>query len=219
MNHKKRTPKPYNSRKQNQRAKRTYNKRVLIVCEGEKTEPQYFLELVKDLQLQAIDVQIVSDCGSAPISVVNAALSKLKKDPDYDALFCVFDRDTHLTYEAACAKILAHRNKLPYKKFDHFLAVTSEPCFELWFMLHYKICGKPYGGPTPAKKLIADLKQIEDLKDYSKNNNKIYSLISSKTKQAIDNAIKTNKNSLASHTTNPHTFVHTLVQYLFDQQK
>ncbi len=74
------------------------HKTVLIVCEG-KTEVHDFCGLRNKYRLQAIEIQ--SAKNSAPIHVVNAAI---KIGKDMDKIFCVFDRDTHETYEQAIKK-------------------------------------------------------------------------------------------------------------------
>ena len=48
-------------------------KSILIVCEGEETEPIYFKALKRRLRLIMVDVEIVGE-GAAPITVVNSAI-------------------------------------------------------------------------------------------------------------------------------------------------
>ncbi len=47
--------------------------KVLIVCEGEKTEPNYFRELRDFYRLNSANIAISGDCGSAPINIVERA--------------------------------------------------------------------------------------------------------------------------------------------------
>ena len=79
--------------------------RVLIVCEGSKTEPNYLREIVAHYRLSTANVEITGDGGSAPNSVVEYALTLFEGDPDYNAVFCVFDRDGHTTFLQACARV------------------------------------------------------------------------------------------------------------------
>ena len=74
---------------------------MLIVCEGEKTEPHYFKSLIAKLGLMTAEVEICGNCGSAPTSVVKFGNKKLSADPDYDLIFFVFDRDSHIDYDDA----------------------------------------------------------------------------------------------------------------------
>ena len=112
--------------------KRSQNPRVLIVCEGSKTEPYYFRALQDELKLISVRI-CASDFGTDPMSVVRFALSEWDKDGydrDYDRMYCVFDKDSHETYQEALKKINFEnkQNKLP------IYGVPSVPCFEYWIL-------------------------------------------------------------------------------------
>ena len=104
--------------------------RVLIVCEGEKTEPNYFEALKEHLELNTANVDVTGECGSSPVSIVEYATRRYRDEhragAPFDKVFCVFDRDTHNTYQQALDKIAAAKPK------DIFVAITSVPCFEYW---------------------------------------------------------------------------------------
>lgn len=104
--------------------------RVLIICEGSKTEPLYFIGIRNRYRLNLANVAVVNE-GSAPITVVKTALDhqnrELNLGEKYDVVFCVFDRDEHETFDEACA--LAKANKLKLAR--------SWPCFEFWLLLHF----------------------------------------------------------------------------------
>lgn len=106
-------------------------RRILIVCEGQETEPRYFRALRSELKLGAVDVQVEGeDCGSAPISVVDFALRLKKRPPrgvSYDAVWCVIDRDGHQSFDKAIDKAQAHGIRM----------AVSVRQFELWFLLHF----------------------------------------------------------------------------------
>lgn len=68
---------------------------VLIVCEGEKTEPGYFEGLKKAHRLSSANIKVVSGEGSDPVSIVKHALRECQKG-GYDRVFCVFDRNGHM---------------------------------------------------------------------------------------------------------------------------
>ncbi len=75
------------------KAKRERYAKVLIVCEGEKTEPNYFNELKDHLVINSANVVITGSCGSSPISVVEHALHQYRLEKDagdpFDKVFCV----------------------------------------------------------------------------------------------------------------------------------
>ena len=76
-------------------AKRAPYDKVLIVCEGEKTEPNYFLELRDHYRLHTANIEICSDCGSAPINVVERAKQIYRHEHrtgmPVDRVYCVFE--------------------------------------------------------------------------------------------------------------------------------
>ena len=51
------------------KAKRSPYDKVLIVCEGEKTEPNYFNECIQFYKLNTANVEVDGTCGSSPMSV------------------------------------------------------------------------------------------------------------------------------------------------------
>lgn len=65
--------------------------RLLIVCEGRKTEPNYFTWLLKKWNLTTVQA-VAPIAGSAAISVVDYAVER-KKLGDFDEVWCVFDRE------------------------------------------------------------------------------------------------------------------------------
>ena len=121
--------------------------RLLIVCEGEKTEPQYLREIQQAFRLATAHVQVLhSQVGTEPQQVLDYALSIFKtggrahRQRAFDRVVVVFDRDEHATYHQALAKATGQRGKL---KNDTGAAVpldvvASVPCFELWLLLHFE---------------------------------------------------------------------------------
>lgn len=50
-------------------ARRAVYEKVLIVCEGSKTEPLYFGEIKDAFEISTANIRISGDCGSDPLSV------------------------------------------------------------------------------------------------------------------------------------------------------
>ena len=198
--------------------KRSSYERVLIVCEGEKTEPNYFQELVDCLELNTANVEIDGSCGSSPISVVNHAKhlyqEEKKAGDSYNKVFCVFDKDTHTTYDAA---LLLIKNSKPK---DVFEAANSVPCFEYWLLLHFIYMTKAYaanGGKSSCGNLISALKQY--LPGYDKGDKGVYSQVTDQTNQAIAFSKRSLAQAIAHGTDNPTTYIHELVEYLQNLKK
>ncbi len=112
--------------------------RVLIVCEGRATEPDYFRSLRHELRAGPIVIRINDESG-VPKTVVERAV-QLKKDAERDAkrerdanlrfdeVWCVFDVDTHPNLPAALQQADA----------NGIYVALSNPCFELWILLHFE---------------------------------------------------------------------------------
>ncbi|KJU81411.1 hypothetical protein MBAV_006396, partial [Candidatus Magnetobacterium bavaricum] len=65
---------------------------VLIVCEGEKTEPNYFKGLRRDLENSGINVKIIGE-GYNTDSLVERTI-ELRDESGYDRVWVVLDRDS-----------------------------------------------------------------------------------------------------------------------------
>jgi hypothetical protein len=189
-------------------AKRDSYDTVLIVCEGEKTEPYYFKELRDDLRLSHFNIEITgSSQGSAPINVVNHALQNHK---NYDKTFCVFDQDQHSSYQKALDKIRKREN---FRKHS-VTAITSVPCFEFWLLLHFRMTTRQFAAVSGSicDQVIKDLKN--DLPDYHKGYHGIYRKLKTRLPQALKNARKVAVHCETVGTDHPSTRIHELVIYL-----
>ena len=121
-------------------AKRQPFERLLIVCEGEKTEPLYLDEIRRAFRLATAHVHVwPSADGTEPLQVVDYA-ERLFLDGDrakaidrrgFDRVIAVFDRDDHATYHPALAKVralhLAHENDDGEQVTTRARAATSQP--------------------------------------------------------------------------------------------
>ena len=123
--------------------------RLLIVCEGEKTEPQYLAEICQEKRLSTAHVHVQHGVfGTEPIQVVEYAehlfctgdRARAIEARSFDRVFVVIDRDQHRTYFDALAKLDALNDRLTNdeKKAVSFHRIASVPCFELWLLLHFE---------------------------------------------------------------------------------
>lgn len=131
----------------------TYD-RILIVTEGEKTEPLYFGEIRAAYRLHTANVEVrPSGAGTAPTQVVEYA-KKLFEEGDrhrdlqpraFEQVYAVFDRDDHASYfdALALAEFLNGRLRSDAKQPIKFAAVASVPSFELWLLLHFEHVNAP----------------------------------------------------------------------------
>ncbi|VAX03989.1 hypothetical protein MNBD_GAMMA19-755 [hydrothermal vent metagenome] len=194
-----------------QKANRKPYDKVLIVCEGEKTEPNYFKELKDYCKLDS--ATITGDCGSSPMNVVDYAWDiycEAEKAGDaFDRVFCVFDKDAHGDYQAAIDKLTRMR---PRKVFE---AITSVPCFEYWLLLHFDYTDRPFhatGKNSIAGMVLQELKQ--KWPEYEKAVHGAFEQRLRQLEYAKTNAARALKTAQANGTDNPCTQIHELVDYL-----
>ena len=114
--------------------------RVLIVTEGEKTEVNYFKEIRRYFRLPSATVRVCPADGTNPLQVVTFASELCQKVREWERVFCVIDRDQHAFYDRALglALELDGRYRNDERQSIQFTAIPSNPCFELWLLLHFQ---------------------------------------------------------------------------------
>jgi hypothetical protein len=185
--------------------------RVLIVCEGAKTEPLYFNELKDHFRLSTANISVMPASGSDPLSIVRTAkhmeaAAKRERNP-YNRIYCVFDRDEHANFAQACEQIAAAR----------LHAARSWPCFELWLLLHFCYSREPFarsGAKTPADNCIRRLRQESEMADYTKARRGLFAALLPHLETAKVNAERSRHDAVTTGEDNPSTEVHALVAYL-----
>lgn len=96
---------------------------ILIVCEGENTEPSYF----NQFRITSAKVKSVGE-GYNTISLVNRAIV-LAQHGNYDQIWCVFDKDDFLDNDFNAAIKIAEANNIG--------VAYSNQSFEYWLILHF----------------------------------------------------------------------------------
>lgn len=184
--------------------------RVLIVCEGTKTEPGYFREIIEEHQLSSANVVVTSGSGSDPKSVVDTAIQLYEYDSDYDEVYVVIDRDSHPGYDAAVNRI----KNAPKNLQGVIELISSEPCFEYWLLLHFEETAKPYareGGRSPCANVIRDL---QGHLDYHKGGSGLFAATKGHLGKAKDRAARRLNDAEQGGSENPTTRIHLLVERL-----
>lgn len=190
-------------------------RRVLIAVEGRATEAPYFEAIRRHLHLPASVVTILDNKGSSPISLVTGVIQardRLAEAGGFDAIggdtaWAVFDGDEHrLSDPKGWARALA------LAKQEGVRLAVSNPCFELWFLLHYE----DQFAPIEAKAAIARLKR--HLPHYKKGASLFPEPLLPLTAGAIGRARKLEKRAQREglgEYPNPGTSVPDLIEHLF----
>ncbi|UCQ19325.1 RloB family protein [Edwardsiella tarda] len=215
---KRRTPKTAKGLARRKPVKKALAK-ILIVCEGAKTEPTYFEDLIEHFELLTASViDVTGECGSSPMSVVKHAKKKQKEMADngapYDQIYIVIDKDAHADYLTALDAIKRS------KPSSIFTPINSIPCFEYWLLLHYTYTTKAFENlpnNSSGNQVIHELKK--HIKNYEKGAKGIFkktinSLKNNDLSTVITKAELSLESAESSDTDNPSTRVHELVKRL-----
>jgi RloB-like protein len=115
---------------------------LLIATNGESTERAYFNRLKQEPWVRP-RVVVVVERGS-PVNVVRGAARRRQRD-DFDEAWAVCDVDEFATEQAAHEAVTA----------DVKLA-WSNPCFEVWLLLHYGNCTRFVENAKKARDLLRE---------------------------------------------------------------
>jgi len=177
--------------------------RFLIVCEGEKTEPNYFRRF--RVPREVVEIRI-EGTGYNTESLVREAI-RLRQEYGYteedDQVWCVFDRDSTRKQQFNDAIQMALSNGLH--------AAYSNQAFELWYLLHFD-----YHDTALHRKQYMDILTNRLKRKYRKNDEQIYDLLEPFQEIAIQRARRqhSEKADLQPADANPSTTVYLLVEEL-----
>ncbi|MGW2515154.1 RloB family protein [Streptomyces scopuliridis] len=110
-------------------------RRFLIYCEGKNTERIYLRGLRGELRGQPVTIEVGPKFGE-PLALVRAAdkhAKRLAADPDerFDHVWCVIDAEAPVAHPGLSEALREARSA-------GIDCVISNPCFELWLILHFR---------------------------------------------------------------------------------
>lgn len=210
------------SRRQGNRPKR---RNILIVCEGEKTEPNYFESFRRKLVGGEGDHVEVVGFGDNTLNLVSRAKELVEArrrsdEPPFYYVWVVFDKDDFpdANFNNAVNAIAQEDAKFKANHSPHWLAAWSNEAFELWYLLHFR---EALGGPVKRDALCTMLtehfrNELHVTEGYCKNDPRVFDLLRSR----MDVAIARGERAFRSwtgrppHVCNPATRVYELVRQL-----
>jgi len=187
---------------------RPERERILIVCEGAKTEPNYFKSIQSTLPRHVVEICIYGE-GANTQSLVNRAKeihnSKKGTDYPYDETWVVFDKDSFGSDQ--------FDNAIRSAESTGMKAAWSNEAFELWYILHFE--ARQTGmSRTEYKNCLTEYLETP----YKKNDPDMYSRLVAKgdESKAIQRAksLLSSHNGIPHHDANPCTKVNELVEKL-----
>lgn len=197
----------------------TKNLRIyfLIVCEGGKTEPNYFGSFPKKVGKVIHELKFDGG-GISTLKVVNESI-RLRNNSSvkYDRVWAVFDKDSFPPKDFNAAIKKAEKNGIR--------CAWSNEAFELWYVLHFQNRNTPMSRQEYQKCIENEINRRRREKSkksepfrYEKNSKEMYFLLQQygNQKQAIKWAkeLIQNHNDEKFHEHNPCTMVYKLVDEL-----
>ena len=189
-------------RRGRRRGFRSPRPRLLILCEGARTEPNYFAALSQELGLTGVRVK-----GPASLKEMPERVRESWRD-DFDEVWCVADVDER---GREIRRLREELRRLQTRKNRTVHEAVSAPCFEYWLLLHFAFTTQAFygmeGGRSACEQVIQRLR--DHLPGYKKNDAAVYDRCREWQAKALQNARK-----LSSNQVNPTTGIGTLVERL-----
>lgn len=193
---------------------RKAKKIILIGAEGKnQTERKYF----KAFNQVQSEYKIMAGKGNNtdPVGVVEDLLKSAKQEEldlkDGDILTCFIDVDfkNGRDQELRAAMKLARQNNIS--------VFLSNPCFEIWYLLHFRYSTKLYGSN---EEVIKELSSY--ISDYSKSKD-VYDVIENKIDQALLNTKRLESYHLENGTNDrlkklPSTEAYKLIEMILEKR-
>lgn len=187
--------------------RRNRREKILIVCEGKKTEPNYFKNFPVDKKVVKLNIHGTGrNTDSLVEEVLGLKEAAEKNGKPYNQIWCVFDKDSFSkqNFNRAIQLASAHKIKIAY----------SNEAFEIWFLLHFD-----YFVDAASRRLYKSRLTRHLGYAYKKNNKDIYNELLDKQEIAIKNSKKLlfEYSEFNPAENNPSTTVHYLVKELNDR--
>lgn len=195
------------------RPHRPGNPRVLILCEGTRTETGYFKALKTDRGLTSVVVRASRAGQPGPRGLWERAQAELREDPGWDEVYCVLDHDGRADEVGDLERKLTalgqrHRS-------SRIEMVLSDPSFEYWLLLHFEFTDRPFAAAgkdrTACDEVIERLRR--HLPEYRKNDPRIFE----QCRDRVDDAARNTQRPESSRSSGaPRTDVGRLVARLIE---
>ena len=184
---------------------------LLIVCEGEQTEPNYFRAFrVSSMRVSRVEIKGTGHDTKSLVRESRRLAAELREDSGASVeVWCVFDRDS---FPAA-----QFHDAISEAGQAGFRCAWSNEAFELWFLLHFDFHTAGLSRSQYAPKLEARLGRI-----YAKNAGDMRAILKDRELTAIQ--IASHMESEHAHAgraaaeSNPGTTVHHLIRVLRDPE-
>ncbi len=183
---------------------RYFRKKILIICCGVQTEPNYFRGFPIPPEYNVVINSDAVDSLNMAKNAIQIMKTEMKRSFAFTECWVVFDKDSFLNDNFDNAIWIIEKNKLH--------VAYSNQCFELWYLLHFELLQSSLNRSDYWTKVTTYLGTVK----YQKNSTDMYDRLKDNQEYAIKNAEKL----LEQHEgktcakADPSTTVHLLVQRL-----
>jgi hypothetical protein len=152
------------------------------------------IEELKNIQVKP-DLPRKSGKGASFIRVMRKAQELYTAG--YDKVYCLIDFDVVLHEN----KVDLYKNEKSKLEKKGIIVLECNPCFEIWYLLHFIKTAKPFSN---CENVVSDIKNTTDLKEYSKEQafqKNMYKALKDKVPEAINNALflETNRDMMGNN--------------------
>lgn len=159
---------------------------VLILCEGDQTEPNYMHGLKRLVYASRLfSVTVRSGRGGSAEAVVaegaKAKESAKRRGEAYDEVWCLIDVESareRAAFERACSRAANSDISL----------CASNPCFEVWLLSHFERTGRSFIHCDEVREQLSRWWRREFGVDYQKNDTQIHERVRGRIDDAVKNA-------------------------------
>ena len=189
------------------RASRQGMNAILIVCEGQETEPNYIRGLceLNRVNMAAVDLRR-GDNATDPVSLVRKARQIFEGDPTFDRVFVVCDGDGNID---EARRLAARRLRSKGRSPPDFQLIVSRPSIEFWLLLHFEYSSRPYRSAGEAIDAL-----LGHLPRYDKADRRIFEAVAPGLQQAIVNTGRLKREIRAAGSALPDTDFAVLAEVL-----
>ena len=188
------------------------NKRIFILCEGGKTEPNYFKDLIRNITYpgRIVEVKVVDTKKNTCKELVKEA--KGVREAKSDEVWVVIDKDGYTKHPQSFDMAAANKIKIAF----------SSISFEIWILCHFEFTTRQFAKSEEVIQYINHKKYFKD--GYDKSDPNMFSTLKDNLEEAFTNSLSLTKhhercnNGKKIYTHNPYTDVYVLVKELLSLQ-
>lgn len=189
--------------------------KILILTEG-VSEKIYFDGLKNKFSLSTLSVIKSEYTDSVGIikKAIKIAEESIQNHEPFDYIFCIFDLDT-VKDKNFINELINYENQNSKHPKVKIFPIYNYPCFEIWFILHFDLCIKPFN--SKGKKSIGDTAKTylkKYAKGYNETNKRCIEQFIDYYKEALNNSMKLIERQKDNKSINPICTIHKLVKLL-----